>query len=228
MTRHGITYWIFNELCFTFVQTMRKPGHISTLMVSILFLTALTPCRSHAQWVAGIHDTLTVPYVIVGQDTMTYGEMDLVIVAAQMTDEQKEAYRKWTRLRNAVYVTYPYALKASAVINEINVNLTHISDPNKRQDFIKTRERDLKKEFTTPLTQLSVYQGRVLMKLINRETSNTCFDLIKEYRGGFSAHFWQTIAWVFGSSLKQNYDPQGEDSEMEPIVKEVARMYGKI
>jgi hypothetical protein len=84
----------------------------------------------------------------------------------------------------------------------------------------------LKKEFTEPLTNLSVYQGKILMKLINRETRNTCYELVQEYKGGFSAKFWQTIAWVFGGSLKQNYDPKGEDAEMEQIVLEVARMYG--
>jgi hypothetical protein len=66
------------------------------------------------------------------------------------------------------------------------------------------------------------------MKIINRETQNTCYDIIKEYKGGFSARFWQTVAWVFGSSLKQDYDPAGEDAELEPIVREVARMYGHI
>jgi hypothetical protein len=66
------------------------------------------------------------------------------------------------------------------------------------------------------------------MKLINRETNNNCYALIKEYKGGFSARFWQTVAWVFGSNLKQEYDPRGDDQEMELIVKEVARMYGRM
>ena len=87
-------------------------------------------------------------------------------------------------------------------------------------------QKELKKEFTEPLTALSVYQGKILMKLINRETHNNCYDLIKEYRGGFTARFWQTVAWVFGSSLKQDYEPKGNDAEMESIVLEVARMYG--
>lgn len=64
------------------------------------------------------------------------------------------------------------------------------------------------------------------MKIINRETDNTCYEIIKEYKGSFSAKFWQTVAWIFGSSLKQDYDPKGEDEEMEQIVQEVARMYG--
>jgi hypothetical protein len=65
------------------------------------------------------------------------------------------------------------------------------------------------------------------MKLINRETNNSCYQLIKEYKGGFSARFWQTVAWVFGSNLKQDYDPITSDAEMEKIVKEVAYMYGR-
>jgi hypothetical protein len=206
---------------------MVKRAHIRILLPVVLLALALAPHKGNAQWKTGVNDTLLVPYVIVGADTMTYGEMDLVIVSAKMSEEQKAAFRKWTRLRNAVYVTYPYAIKASTVINEINLGLSRISDPHKRQDFIKSRERDLKREFTTPLTNLSVYQGKVLMKLINRETNNTCYELIKEYKGGFSAQFWQTVAWVFGSSLKQQYDPGGDDSDMEPIVKEVARMYGR-
>jgi hypothetical protein len=101
-------------------------------------------------------------------------------------------------------------------------------DEKEKKAYIKSREKELKKQFADPLTNLSVYQGKVLMKLINRETHNTCYEIIKEFKGGFSARFWQTVAWVFGSSLKQVYDASGNDSEMEPIVLEVARMYGHI
>ena len=182
--------------------------------------------KAEAQWTQGQNDTLWVPYIIYEGDTMTFKVMDMVSVYGKMTDEQREYLKKWTRLRNAVYVTYPYAKKAGAIINEVNVNLKGIVDESKRKKYLSQREKDLKKEFTEPLTNLSVYQGKVLMKLINRETSNTCYDLVKEYRGGFSARFWQTIAWIFGGSLKQDYDPRGADAEMERIVQEVARMYG--
>ena len=63
------------------------------------------------------------------------------------------------------------------------------------------------------------------MKLINRQTGNNCYELVKEYRGGVSARFWQTVAFFFGSSLKQPYDPADEDREIELIVQEVERMY---
>jgi len=174
----------------------------------------------------GPNDTLVVPFIVYEGDTMTYRVMDQVFVWGKMSDEQRKAHREWTRLRNAVYVTYPYAIKASAIINDVNSYLANVTDEKKRKKYLSLREKELKKEFTEPLTNLSVYQGKILMKLINRQTKNTCYELVKEYRGGFSARFWQTIAWVFGGSLKQNYDPSGEDAEMEAIVQEVARMYG--
>jgi len=181
---------------------------------------------AQAQWRPGPNDTLYVPFVVVEGDTMTYREMEMVHVFAPMTEAQREAYRRWTRLRNAVYVTYPYARKAGAVFNEINSHLARMPDRRRREAYIRSREADLRKEFTTPLTNLSVYQGKVLMKIINRQTRNTCYEIIREFKGTFSARFWQTVAWIFGSSLKLDYDPRGEDAELERIVLEVARMYG--
>ena len=196
------------------------------LLLIILLLCAVS--SADAQWKSGQHDTLWVPYIVYEGDTMTYKVMDQVNVVGKMTDEQRAYLKKWTRLRNAVYVTYPYAKKASHIINDVLMNLNKIQDAQQRKKYLSTREKELKKEFTEPLTALSVYQGKILMKLINRETRNTCYDLIKEYRGGFTARFWQTVAWVFGSSLKQDYDPKGPDAEMESIVLEVARMYGHV
>jgi Domain of unknown function (DUF4294) len=193
----------------------------------ILAFSLLFTCQQiFAQWKAGPNDTLVVPFLVYQGDTMTYREYEMVYVFGKMTEAQKEAFKKWTRLRNAVYVTYPYAKKAGFVFNEINQHLRHITDKRKRLEYLKSKESALRKEFTTPLTNLSVYQGKILMKIINRETDNTCYEIIKEYKGSFSAKFWQTVAWIFGSSLKQDYDPKGEDEEMERIVQEVARMYG--
>jgi hypothetical protein len=194
----------------------------------LIILLIAVSYHAEAQWKSGQHDTLWVPYIIYDGDTMTYRVMDQVNVFGKMTAEQRAYMKKWTRLRNAVYVTYPYAKKASYIINDVVMNLNKIQDPQQRKKYLNTREKELKKEFTEPLTALSVYQGKILMKLINRETSKNCYDLIKEYRGGFTARFWQTVAWVFGSSLKQDYDPNGPDAEMESIVLEVARMYGHV
>jgi len=123
-------------------------------------------------------------------------------------------------------VTYPYAKSASKIITEVNNQLAGISDEGQRKKIIKSREKEMKRDFGDKVTSLSVYQGKVLMKLINRETGNNCYEIIKEYKGGFNAGFWQTVAFVFGSSLKQQYDPQGEDKDIEKIVIELQKLYG--
>jgi hypothetical protein len=197
------------------------------LILMMMFICTMSIIDARGQSRYGPNDTLLVPVIIYNGDTLPFRELDYVIVAAKMTEAQREAYRKWTRLRNAVYVTYPYACQASFIINEINANLASIHEKRQRQQYIKSKEAELRKKFADPLTQLSIYQGKVLMKLINRETNNSCYNIIKEYKGGFSARFWQTVAWIVSSSLKQDYDPKGEDAEMESIVREVAMMYGR-
>ena len=117
----------------------------------------------------------------------------------------------------------PYARNASVVINEVNAHLKNTNSKKERKDYIKSREDDLRKQFSEPLSNLSVYQGKVLMKLINRQTGNDCYEIIKEYRGGLNARMYQTVAFVFGSSLKQHYDAQNDqyDRQIENIVKEI-------
>lgn len=175
----------------------------------------------------GPNDTIPVAAEVYQNSEIVPSQvMPWIWVTAPYPKRLWEKRKEWTRLRNAVYVTYPYARKAGMIINDINAHLAKITDKNKRKEYIKTREKELKKEFSDPLTQLSIYQGKVLMKLINRQTGNNCYDLIAEYKGNFSAHFWQTVAFFFNSSLKQPYDAQGDDKVIEEIVKEVEKMYG--
>jgi hypothetical protein len=173
------------------------------------------------------YDTLRVEaYITPEGDTIPQSWLPSVEVKAIQSRAVAKFWRDWTRLRNAVYVTYPYAKSASKVINEVNAQLVNVKDERTRKQIIKSREKDLKKEFADKVTNLSVYQGKVLMKLINRETGNNCYEIIKEYKGGFNAGFWQAIAFVFGSNLKQPYEPKGEDREIELLVQEVRKVYG--
>ena len=172
------------------------------------------------------YDTIKVQAIVTAEgDTIPYASLPHLWLYSHMSREARKRREAWTRLRNAVYVTYPYAISASRIINDINAKLVGVTDKKKRKAIIHTREKELKKEFADRLTQLSTYQGRVLMKLIYRETGNNCYEIIEEYKGWFTAAFWQTVARVFGNNLKQDYDPLGEDQEMETIVKEVAKMY---
>ncbi|RYG50042.1 MAG: DUF4294 domain-containing protein [Chitinophagaceae bacterium] len=171
-------------------------------------------------------DTILVSMVIYNGDTIEAKTLDNVSLYARMTEAQRKAAAKYNRLRNAVYVTYPYARRAGAVMNDMNEKMENITAKHKRKEYIRSRENELKKEFTDPITNLSVYQGKVLMKLINRETGNNCYEIIKEYKGAVTARFYQTVAFFFNSNLKQSYDADTDDAMIEKIVLEVQRMYG--
>lgn len=171
----------------------------------------------------GPNDTIVVPAVFYQNEIVGYRELEMAW-ASKLSERKLAKYiEEWTRLRNAVYVTYPYARIAGATINDINANLTNYGSKLERKAYIKTREKELKKQFSDPLSQLSVYQGKILMKLINRQTGNNCYEIIKEYRGGLNARLYQTVAFFFGSNLKQewNLEKNSTDRQIENIVKEI-------
>jgi hypothetical protein len=175
----------------------------------------------------GPNDTIPVPAQIVNNEIIPGGNLEWIWVSAPYPPHLLKKRQELTRLRNAVYVTYPYARKAAFIINEINYRLSSMRSKGQRKKYIKSREKEIKKEFGDPITNLSVYQGRVLMKLINRQTGDNCYEILKEYKGGFNARIFQTVAFVFGSNLKQSYDPLNDDKQIENIVREVERMYGR-
>jgi len=174
----------------------------------------------------GINDTVKTQAIIYEGDTLEMKTLEFAYAYAKLTPAQVKANAKYNRLRNAVYITYPYARRAGTVMNDINEKMLNVKSKEERKNYIKSREKELKKEFTDPLTNLSVYQGKVLMKLINRETGNNCYEIIKEYKGGITARLYQTVAFFFDSNLKQSYDADTDDATIEHIVREVQRMYG--
>ncbi|MDA3615278.1 DUF4294 domain-containing protein [Polluticaenibacter yanchengensis] len=177
--------------------------------------------------VLGVNDTIQVFATVMPDGTLVpTSYLDNVEVIGKWSKQALKKQAARNRLRNAVYVTYPYALKAGQIINDINAKLAGMTDHSERRKIIKSYEKDLKKNFADKIKDLSVYQGKVLMKLINRQTGNNCYDILKEYKGGVNAQFWQTVAFVLGSSLKQSYDANGDDREVEFYVREVEMLYG--
>lgn len=198
---------------------------MSRKVIFLLYCLVMLACtRVAAQYSA--NDTIVNYAVIYNGDTLEAKTLENFALYSKLTAAQKAARAKYDRLRNAVYVTYPYARRAGIVMNDINMKLSTVTKKEERKKYIQSREKELKKEFSDPLTNLSVYQGKVLMKLINRETGNDCYELIKEYKGGVTARFYQTVAFFFNSNLKQPYDSQNEDIVIERFVMEVLRMYG--
>jgi hypothetical protein len=199
----------------------------NTKHIILSFLLAVAFVTVQAQEERGQYDTLKVyAFIEPNGDTIPGQWLETFEVRARMNEKWKKYWAEWTRLRNAVYVTYPYAKAASKIMNEINVKLAGVEDRKERKTIIKSREKDLKREFGDKLKDLSVYQGKVLMKLIYRQTGNNCYEIIQEYKGTFTAAMWQTVALLFGSNLRQNYDANEKDKAMELIVQDVERMYG--
>lgn len=170
----------------------------------------------------GPNDTIIVNAVYYDGEWIPYGEMEMVYITNGNYDKMVKMLEEYNRLRNAVYVTYPYARTAGVIINDVNAHVKRMSKRD-RKKYIKSREKELKKEFSDPLSNLSVYEGKILMKLIYRQTSNDCYEIIKDYRGGLNARMYQTVAFFFGSNLKQQYNLQENtiDRQIEAIVKEI-------
>ena len=194
------------------------------ILLAVVFLFANNHAIAQTEY--GANDTIVHEAIVYNGDTIELKTLSGVYLYGHMSNAQRNAASAYNRLRNAVYVTYPYARKAGIVMNEMNERLAGIKDDSERKKYIKSKESVLRKEFTEPLTNLSIYQGKVLMKLINRETGNNCYEIIREYKGGLTARLYQTVAFFFNSNLKQPYDAETEDAVVEKLVKEVQRMYG--
>ena len=119
--------------------------------------------------------------------------------------------------------TYPYAKLAAVQLKFINDSIAHIVNEKERKRFVKATEKDLKEQFEKDLKKLTVTQGRILIKLVDRETGSTSYSLVKELRGSLQAFFWQGLARLFGSNLKSEYDGVGTDAQIEQIIEQIER-----
>ncbi len=126
--------------------------------------------------------------------------------------------RRWAKLVNAVKKVYPIAQIAKDKMADMEAELTRLPTKKAQKEYIKKIYNEIEAEYTPILKKMTRTQGRVLLKLIDRETSYTAYEILKEFRGGFVAGFWQTVGKVFGQDLKDDYDKTGEDKMIEQIV----------
>ena len=131
---------------------------------------------------------------------------------------RKPDMRRYARLVRAVKRVYPIAEEAKVLMATMEDELLAL--PNKKQQklYIKGIEKRLIREYTPVLKKMTIYDGRVQLNLIDRQTDDTAFDIIKEFRGGFEAGLWQALAKMFGNNLKTDYDPDKDDILLEQIV----------
>ncbi|MBI3519909.1 MAG: DUF4294 domain-containing protein [Bacteroidetes bacterium] len=156
---------------------------------------------------------------VVNGDTVPSIRLPDVWIYAEYPYKNRKQYEAWSRTKYNVKKVYPYAILAAAKLKEYNRILEKMPDERTKKAYMKTVEKELKAEFEEPLKDLSMTQGRILLKLIDRETGNTSYELVKDFRGGFQAFMWQSVARIFGNNMKSEYDPEGEDIMIERAIK---------
>jgi hypothetical protein len=130
-------------------------------------------------------------------------------------------YWRYERLIYNVKRVYPYSIIVREKLAEVNFELEKLPGDKERKNFIKEVEKQVFHDYEGDMREMTLTQGRILIKLIDRETQNTSYDLIKEYRGKVSAALWQGVARIFGTNLKEEYDPVGDDVLIEKIIREI-------
>jgi hypothetical protein len=145
-----------------------------------------------------------------------------ITVATEMPMATRRRYAEWTRIKYNVKKVYPYAILAAAKLKEYDMILAKMPNEKVRSTYLKMCEKELQKQFSAELKDLSINQGRILMKLIDRETGKTTYTIVKEMRGNFTVFMWQSLAVLFGSTMKQEYDPSsGDDKLIEIAIRQV-------
>lgn len=133
--------------------------------------------------------------------------------------ERYEFYKKNYRLIRNFQKVYPYALKTREIIENLNAELATMSSEPDKKRLIKETEQMLFREYESAVRTMSTSQGKLLLKLIARETNKTGYEIIKEYKGAFSATFWYGVGKIFNTDLKAGYDrEQKEDSLIEDVL----------
>lgn len=163
--------------------------------------------------------------VVVNGDTMPHIDLKEVPILPQRVFKNRFQERQYWRLVYNLKKVLPYSKIVAATVMEVESKLAHTKTDKERRKFIKTMEDSLWKRYEGDLRQMTITQGKLLFKLVDRETSNSTYYWIDSYRGSVSAFFWQGMARLFGTNLKSEYDPSGEDMLIEQIVTYIEKGY---
>ncbi len=140
-----------------------------------------------------------------------------IIAAREFSSRRQE--RRYNRMVRNVTIVYPYAYTAGIMFREYLEHLETLDTERERRQFTREAEKMVRDHFEEDLKRLTFSQGLILLKLIDRETHHRSYDIVRDFRGAFSAVFWQSLARLFGFTLKTEYDPYGEDRMIEEIVQ---------
>jgi hypothetical protein len=189
------------------------------LLKSVILLLLLSSCLPvAAQTVRLTPKAGEVPaYIDEKGDTIPHVYLPAITIPGKRKFKNPRDERRYNRLYYNVLKVYPLAKAAGQRLEQLEAELAEMPE-KKHKAHIKATEDDLKRQYKKDLLNLTISQGKILIKLIDRETSHTSYDLIKDFRGGFQAFMWQSLAGLFGTNLKTGYD-ELEDRDIEIILQ---------
>ena len=193
---------------------MQKFVYIALL--AFLFLLTGTDCLAQEK---GEPTTayLTPTYIHEG-DTIPYVALPAVYIFKPVTFKNKRQERRYNKLVRDVKKVLPIANEVKNAVIETYEYIMTLPDDKARQRHLKAVEKSVKEQYTPRMKKLTFSQGKLLIKLVDRQTNSTGYELVKAFLGPFRAGFYQAFAALFGASLKKEYDPQGEDALTEQVV----------
>lgn len=159
-----------------------------------------------------------VPVCIYEGDTIPCVQLPTVYIFKPLKFKNDKERMEYYRLVRNVKKVYPIAREINRTILETYEYLQTLPNEKARQKHIKRVEKGLKDQYTPRMKKLSFAQGKLLIKLVDRQSNQTSFELVKAFMGPFKAGFYQTFAALFGASLKKEYDPNSEDKLTERVV----------
>jgi hypothetical protein len=165
-------------------------------------------------------DTL---YVVADSDSLLYVELDAIDVYPERG--RKMNYRRYSRLVRKLRKVYPFAREAVVELQKYNEKYENADNERDKRKYVRKVEKELFKRHEDELKKLTISEGRYLILLIDRETGNTSYSIIKELKGGLPALFWQGIAKIFSNDLKEEYDPHYKHFVIEQIVLMLEKEY---
>lgn len=159
-------------------------------------------------------------YIVSGNDTTYVAELPAAKVYERLPKQKGRQWRQYYRLVHNFSKVYPYAVAAKKMVEEADSTIAAGNMRRGQKDrYVNEKQKELFEVFEKPMRGLTVSQGALLMRLIDREVGKSSYMIIKDYKNGMAAGFWQGIAKIFGTDLKRPYDPEGEDAPVEELVK---------
>lgn len=204
---------------------MQRAGYIFMAVIILMVTRVAAQQRGSA-------DTILLGAVVENKDTIAMIYLPEFVKTEHLTAREARRYAKQraydANLRYNVYKVYPYAIIAADLLKNVDTDLDKMDKRSDRKAYLKSVEKELNKRFKGELEDLTITQGQILVKLIDRQTGKNCYSIIQEVKGGFSAVIWQSVALIFSNSLKREYDPADRDKDIEAIVQELeASNYNK-